>query len=624
MNIVYSSDVFPRSARAVTMAYLIGFGSLAICQLGFAGDPLIETRVITRGGDPAPGLPGITLIQPGNGGEDGAGRMNRHGNVAFYSPLSDGSIGVFTDHSGELELVVRTGDLAPGTHGAMFQTLEDLRFADDGTMTWMSFLFGGDIVDCNNNFNPENDTALYLARSGEIEMVIREDDLIPGLEGDIHVDLVSNEDLNPLGTTHGAFVFARGGTCPNFFGATDVFLIDRGGGLEPLVVPGTPGPEPGTTYVAGSPVGSTFGLCFIPDDPDGFGFTATVRDDETGEETWVFVVEEDGEQRIKIRWGQRVDGIPEGLHLTSGFGNVNGTRNSLRADIHAYRSTLVDENGQSAGMQAVLLSDANDDLRLVALDGDEAPGIPGGATFSFVSTDDPPFSAAYQPIGAGDNGELTIRGLVTGPQVTEDDDEVMYFVDAVGNLHLVAREGDQAPACAGDVRFVGTYLESALSKAYMNRSGKFAFRARLGGDGLPVVAFGVFLFDPATMTLHKIIGPGDEIDLFGDGSDVRTVGNVPGFGQLRGGAWPALSDQGEMTAQVTFVDENNVPDGDALLALRFTGCLWDLDGSGDVGVTDFLALLAVWGQAGVPADFDGGGVGVTDFLILLAAWGPCP
>jgi hypothetical protein len=53
-------------------------------------------------------------------------------------------------------------------------------------------------------------------------------------------------------------------------------------------------------------------------------------------------------------------------------------------------------------------------------------------------------------------------------------------------------------------------------------------------------------------------------------------------------------------------------------------CPWDLDGSGDVGVTDFLELLAVWGQEGVPADFDGGGVGITDFLLLLANWGPCP
>jgi hypothetical protein len=53
-------------------------------------------------------------------------------------------------------------------------------------------------------------------------------------------------------------------------------------------------------------------------------------------------------------------------------------------------------------------------------------------------------------------------------------------------------------------------------------------------------------------------------------------------------------------------------------------CPWDLDDTGDVGVTDFLILLGTWGEVGGPADFDGGGVGVTDFLILLGNWGPCP
>jgi hypothetical protein len=43
-----------------------------------------------------------------------------------------------------------------------------------------------------------------------------------------------------------------------------------------------------------------------------------------------------------------------------------------------------------------------------------------------------------------------------------------------------------------------------------------------------------------------------------------------------------------------------------------------------VGVLDFLALLAQWGQVGASCDIDGGGVGVTDFLALLANWGPCP
>ncbi len=55
-------------------------------------------------------------------------------------------------------------------------------------------------------------------------------------------------------------------------------------------------------------------------------------------------------------------------------------------------------------------------------------------------------------------------------------------------------------------------------------------------------------------------------------------------------------------------------------------CPWDLDCDGNVGITDFLELLAAWGtNPGGPPDFDGNGtVGITDFLELLANWGGCP
>jgi agmatine/peptidylarginine deiminase len=60
--------------------------------------------------------------------------------------------------------------------------------------------------------------------------------------------------------------------------------------------------------------------------------------------------------------------------------------------------------------------------------------------------------------------------------------------------------------------------------------------------------------------------------------------------------------------------------------LMLTDCPGDIDNDGDVGVTDFLALLAAWGpNPGHAADLDGDDtVGITDFLILLGLWGPCP
>ncbi len=55
-------------------------------------------------------------------------------------------------------------------------------------------------------------------------------------------------------------------------------------------------------------------------------------------------------------------------------------------------------------------------------------------------------------------------------------------------------------------------------------------------------------------------------------------------------------------------------------------CAADLDCDANVGIVDFLALLAAWGpNPGHPADIDGDGtVGIVDFLTLLANWGPCP
>ena len=85
-------------------------------------------------------------------------------------------------------------------------------------------------------------------------------------------------------------------------------------------------------------------------------------------------------------------------------------------------------------------------------------------------------------------------------------------------------------------------------------------------------------------------------------------------GSIEGQLFQGFLDVGE-TAELVFVFPEPCPA--------------DLDGNGDVGVSDFLELLGVWGpcppKGDCPADFDGNGdVGVSDFLELLGNWGPCP
>ena len=96
-----------------------------------------------------------------------------------------------------------------------------------------------------------------------------------------------------------------------------------------------------------------------------------------------------------------------------------------------------------------------------------------------------------------------------------------------------------------------------------------------------------------------------------------------------------VSDFVDLTAQfrIRFIASDTDPqsvveagvDGVQLLSID-CGVLGDIDGDGEVGVSDLLILLGEWGPCAdcndCPADLDGDCVvGLSDFLILLANWG---
>ncbi|MEE8129117.1 MAG: right-handed parallel beta-helix repeat-containing protein [Vicinamibacterales bacterium] len=84
------------------------------------------------------------------------------------------------------------------------------------------------------------------------------------------------------------------------------------------------------------------------------------------------------------------------------------------------------------------------------------------------------------------------------------------------------------------------------------------------------------------------------------------------------GGVPRLADDG-----CTDDTGNGDPPIADMGAHEFQGSTCDLDGSGLVGTTDLLALLAAWGSdPGGPPDFNGdGNVGAADLLQLLGNWG---
>ena len=112
------------------------------------------------------------------------------------------------------------------------------------------------------------------------------------------------------------------------------------------------------------------------------------------------------------------------------------------------------------------------------------------------------------------------------------------------------------------------------------------------------------------------------------GSTVRMVSDVQCWLDVPGcnNGWLLQGNETDLHTAKRFASREWFdPAQRPLLTIEYTtpvACPADLDGDGEVGINDFLMLLAAWGTPAGDVDGDGD-TGIGDFLDLLAAWGPC-
>jgi len=76
---------------------------------------------------------------------------------------------------------------------------------------------------------------------------------------------------------------------------------------------------------------------------------------------------------------------------------------------------------------------------------------------------------------------------------------------------------------------------------------------------------------------------------------------------------PLLFNYSDPITGLDFEQWRRLNIGNVITFLVPPACPWDLNNDGNVGINDFLDLLALWGNP----------YGINDFLDLLANWGPC-
>jgi T5SS/PEP-CTERM-associated repeat protein len=367
----------------------------------------------------------------------------------------------------------------------------------------------------------------------------------------------------------------------------------------------------GQTFVGNDLSGIAAG--FLDADPQ-LDVAVTNRD---GDEVFVLLNTGNGDGMFSVRPAVAVGSQPSALAATDldGDGITDlAVANGGSDDVHI----LVNDGNGNVGFDQVIPVGAFP-LAVVPSDLDEDKD-PDALVTANHGTDD---ISLIPILGGGVFGTVVNLDVGDGPVDLATDD-----LDGDGRNDLVTANAGDVPGDAGTVSVV-----------LNNGDGTFAPAVNLPvGD------------DPGSLTTIDLEGDLDSDVAVVVGNDlgervVQVLRNDLASGQLNfadaaevaAGENPVLVTAGDLDADAhdDLITLNESLGGaasgrglDRASALVRLGdpCKWDCGAPADeqVGVVDFLALLAQWAAVGESCDFDGGGVGVTDFLELLAHWGPCP
>jgi hypothetical protein len=247
-----------------------------------------SSSLVVRKGATTPGVPGGVFSAFGNGSLqlNASDAVFFHGTASGVGITTANDTGLWTGTAGNLTLVAREGDVAPGAGGGTFLNIQSniqIAFNDRGQATWVSnVMIGGNPTSCLFGYDPNVGVTLLLASGEALEV-------LPGVfKNVVSLGFVNNNNgggsplcLSPTGDlvvratmadATGSTTILRGNL--GALWAAPRTLSTATGGVQTLYLNAGLARASEVYFLAGSGSGSvpgfTFGSFLIPLNPDPY------------------------------------------------------------------------------------------------------------------------------------------------------------------------------------------------------------------------------------------------------------------------------------------------------------------------------------------------------------------
>jgi len=440
------------STRRLAASMLIAAMVLAIASVGVAAE-VVQFKTIVTSAQPVPGMPGFTFGDNFKWTADSS-------EVVFKSILKGPGITTANDEAfwigngSSITGIVREGDQVPGLGaGVTFKNAPIVRVADGGHIYLKNDVQGPGVGGFNDEY-------IFTGTPGSLQIIARERLLAGDQTADSFVSFGNNTgSINSsgkvifsgtrYGETSSSTWLSNGGSLSRIpSGGTtinntdDIHIVSSSG--ERLLLAGSTTPV-NIAVVGDSAPGTDSGVLFSTFEASTSNnarqvlFRATLAGPGvTSSNNFGYWIGQPGDVRKVLRAGEEIPGLP-GVFWGGGTFLPTMSENGRAA-----LDMGLTGNGVNASNDRALVTGAPGDIRIIAREGDQAPGLGSGVVQQFMSS--PAIS---------DSGRVAFGSQLSGPGVTDANKSALWqYTPDDDMVRLLLRSGDVLEVAPGDLRTI--------------------------------------------------------------------------------------------------------------------------------------------------------------------------